>query len=91
MFKETSYDNLYFTEHWPASISVIKGNFSKSFNSLCTKNMISFSNNGSINTCSNSRSSSLTSIYDSIDMMENINSSKFFSSQRSLLDIIEEE
>jgi len=92
MFNETSYEKLFFTEHWPSSTSMIKGNFSKSLNSLSNKKMNSFSNLSSTsNSLSSTRSSSLSSIYNSNIIIETINNSNLFTSQGSLLDIIEEE
>jgi len=65
MFYETSHGKLFYTESWPTSTSTLKGNFSKSLNSLYNKKMKSFPiiiNNN--NTFSCSHSSSLSSIID---------------------------
>jgi len=60
MFYETSHEKLFFTESWPISTSALKGKFSKSINSLCSKKTKSFPNLSN----TSSRSSSLTSIVD---------------------------
>ena len=87
MFKETFNGNLITIEHWPASTIEIKGKFSRSFNSLCNKNMRSLSSFSSFY-LANSHSSSLSSLHSSSDdIMENCSNS----SQESLLDFIEEE
>jgi len=87
MFNETSHEKLFFTEHWPTSTSMIKGNFSKSFNSLNNMKMKSFSN-----LSSSSFFTSSHSIFNSndniMDIIKNLNTC---SSQGSILDIIEEE
>ena len=106
MFKETSHEKLYYTEHWPSSISTIKGKISKSMKSFSNSRTNSLSNSLS-NSCSCSRSSSrsssrsnsrscsisssFSSIYNPIHIIESLNNSKIFSSQESLLNIIEEE
>jgi len=64
MFYETSHEKLFFTESWPTSTSALKGNFSKSLNSLCNKRMKSFTNLRKTNSFSSSRSRSLSSIVD---------------------------
>jgi len=64
MFYETSHEKLFFTESWPTSTSALKGNFSKSLNSLYSKKTKSFPNLNNTNSFSSSRSSSLSSIVD---------------------------
>jgi len=96
MFQETSYENLFFTESWPASTSIIKGNFSKSFNSLCNMKMKSFSNlsnttSPSSNSLSSSCSSSHSYLHNSNNIIESTGKLNLFTSQESLLDVIEEE
>jgi len=88
MFHETSFENLFFTEHWPASTRMIKGNFSKkmkSFTNLCS------STTSPSYSLSNSRSTSISNLYNSNSVLENLSKSDMFSSQGSMLDIIEEE
>jgi len=92
MFKETSHEKLFFTEHWPSSNNTIKSDFSKSmksFSNYTSKNN-SLSNSRS---CSRSCSfsSSSTSINNPIRIIESLNNSKILTSQESLLYIIEEE
>jgi len=85
MFRETSYENLFITEHWPASISKIKGNFSKKMKSL--SNLSSCSTLSSLSaSCSNS----YINLQNSNNIMETVNKLYLFNSQRSLLYIIEE-
>jgi len=92
MFKETSNEKLFFTEHWPASTSMLKGNFSRSFHSLHNMKMKSMPNLGSTNSFTNNFTTSLPSLYNSNDnILDSIKSSNFFGSQGSFLDIIEEE
>ena len=64
MFYETSHEKLFFTESWPTSTSKIKGNFSKSLNSLYSKKTKSIPNLNKAHSFFSSRSSSLTSIVD---------------------------
>jgi len=97
MFYETSHEKLFFTERWPISTNTVKINFSKSLNSLGNKKMKSITNLSSANSLSSSltssQSSSLSnsSIYNSNNLIETINNSYIFTSQESILDIIEEE
>ena len=104
MFKETSNEKLFYTEHWPSSVSTIKEKFSisiKSFSNFSSRtNSLSSSRSNSCccsrsNSRSNSRSCSFSStfspIYNPIHIIESLDNSKIFSSQESLLDIIEEE
>jgi len=65
MFYETSHEKLFFTENWPTSTTTLKGNFSKSLNSLYSKKMKSYPTlSNSTNSFSGSRSRSLSSIAD---------------------------
>jgi len=85
MFHEASIENLFFTEHWPASTYIIKGNFSKKIKSLSS---LSTSQADSL---SNSRSIFLSNLCNSYTVIEAMNKLNLFNSQESLLDIIEEE
>jgi len=87
MFHEISIENLFVTEHWPASTSIIKRNFSKKIKSLSNFSSCTTSHTGSL---SNSRSTSLSNLYSS-NIIEAMNKLNLFSSQGSLLDVIEEE
>jgi len=87
MFHETSIENLFFTEHWPASTSIIKGNFSKKMKSLSNCSSCTTSHADSL---SNSHSTSLSNLYNS-DVIEAMNKLNFLTSQESLLDVVEEE
>jgi len=92
MFKETSYENIFFTENWPASTSVIKGEFSKKIKSLSNINSCATSHADSLlNTRSNSRSTSLNNLFSTNNVIEAMNKLNLLSSQGSLLDVIEEE
>jgi len=91
MFSKTSHENLIFTEHWPASTSTLKGNFSKSFNSLCNNKIKSFSSLSNSTSLSNFHSGSFSNIYDTNNIAETKKNSSIFTSQGSLLNIIEEE
>jgi len=86
MFKKTFNGNLITIERWPSSTSEIKGKFSRSLNSLYNKSIKSLPNLNSFS-LANSLPCSLSNIYSSSDIIENL----FNSSQESLLDIIEEE
>ena len=84
MYKETLNGNLITIEHWPASTIEIKGKFSRSFNSLCNKNMRSLSSFSSFYLV-NYHSNSISSIYSSSDdIMQNfgISSQKFLLNHR---------
>jgi len=91
MIKKTYNGNLIAIERWPTSTVEIKRNFSRSFNSLCNCSMKSLSNLSSIS-LANSLPNSLSSIYNSNNnIMENFSNLNVYTSQGSLLDIIEEE
>ena len=64
MFYETSHEKLFYTESWPTSTSALKGNFSKSINSLYRKKTKSSPYLNKARSFSSSRSSSLSSIVD---------------------------
>jgi len=64
MFYETSHEKLFFTESWPTSTRALKGNFSKSLNSLYSKKTKSIPILSKVSSFSNSRSNSLSSIID---------------------------
>jgi len=92
MFKETSYENLYYTEHWPASTNVMKGEFSKKIKSLSNLSSRSTSRvNSLLNSRSTSRSTSLNNLFSSNNIIEAMDKLNLLSSQESLLDVIEEE
>ncbi len=92
MFNEKSNEKLFFTEHWPASISTIKSDFSKSLNSLCNKSNIRSRTHSLSNSLSSSLSyNSFSEIYNPNIVIEDITNSNLFSSQGSQLDTIDEE
>jgi len=88
MFHETSIENLFFTERWPASTTSIKGNFSKKMKYLSNFSSCTTSQTDSL---SNSRSTSFSNLCSSNNIIEAMNKLSLFTSQGSLLDAIEEE
>jgi len=87
MFHETSYENLFITEHWPESISSIKGKFSKKMKSLSS---LSSCSTLLFDSLSNSCTNSLISLHSSNNIIESMSKLYLFTSQGSLLYIIEE-
>jgi len=98
MFKEATFKNLIITEHWPSNNYLLKGSFSTSSNSLCSDYRHNFN---SLSSFRNAYSQS--SIVTSNEGLSTSNGclpsapsyyssrSSVFTSQRSLLDTIEEE
>ncbi|ORY84599.1 hypothetical protein LY90DRAFT_697160 [Neocallimastix californiae] len=81
MFNEVTFKNLIITEHWPSNNLLFRGSsFSTSSNSLCNEYRSVDGLSASNNSIS---SSSIPSCYSS--------HISIFSSQKSLLDTIEEE
>jgi len=101
MFNEVTFKNLIITEHWPSNNLLFRGSsFSTSSNSLCNEYRTNF--NSLLNIRNYSSQTSITGSVDGLSASNNSISSSsipscysshisIFSSQKSLLDTIEEE